>query len=277
MTNELQADEGEITLNVDPIESDDSQESETVENGAELAPAPEGEQDKTEDSEKASIEESTRKAINKQHAKYREEERKRIAAEKEAQTLKEKLDAIEAKNGEVHIPDLPDPFDDDYEEKVKLRDEAIMQKAQRDAQQQSIIERQNANKEAADKAEQERVNSLINGYAQQVTKLGLNAEDINKAGDTVVSYGIDAGVAEFILGDEDGPLITQYLANNPLELDDLRNLPPIQAAMRIDSMIRPKAALNKPQASAAPDPAETLAGRGAGEKVSPFIAGAKFE
>ena len=39
--------------------------------------------------------EKAQKAINKQHAKYREEERKRIAAEDKAKKLEDKLEAIE--------------------------------------------------------------------------------------------------------------------------------------------------------------------------------------
>lgn len=264
-----------ITLDNDQIESEEaeSQELETAESGAELAPAPEDKQDKAND--------GAQKAINKQHAKYREEERKRIAAEEETQKLKEKLDAIEAQKGDVTIPPLPDRYDFDSDEEfnaqVRMRDDAIMQKAQQDAQQKNILEQQAAAKEAAEKAENERVQTLIGDYTQRITKHGLNTEEIRIAGDTVVKNGIDGAVAEYILGDEDGPLITKYLADNPIIQDELRYLPPIEAAMKINSVIRPNAVLLKPQASNAPDPTEILEGRGAGEKASPFIQDAKFE
>lgn len=278
MTDELQADEGNngITLDNNHVEGEEieSQEPETtLESGAELAPASGGDQNKNDD--------GVQKAINKQHAKFREEERKRIEIEKEAKELREKLDAFEAQKGDVTIPNMPDRYDFDSDEEfnaqVKARDEAIMQKARQDAQQQSVLEQQSAAKEAAEKAEEERVQALIGGYTQQINKLGLNADEVRVAGDIVVKNGIDPQVAEYILGDEDGPLITKYLADNPIIQDELRYLPTIEAAMKINSEIRSNAALMKPQASNAPDPAEVLDGRGAGEQVSQFIKGAKFE
>jgi hypothetical protein len=152
-----------------------------------------------------------------------------------------------------------------------------MRKAQQDAQKQSAIAQQTAQKEVAEKANQERIQGLIDEYDKRIGTLGLDANDIARAGKTVVDYGISGDVAEFILQQEEGPLITKYLADNPLELDELRNMPPIDAALRINSTIKQAASALKPQASEAPDPAETLAGRGAGEQVSQFIKGAKFE
>ena len=243
-------------------------ETETVttnESGAELATAPDEKQDKTDD--------GVQKAINKQHAKYREEERKRIAAEDETKTLKEKLSAIEAEKGEVTIPEIPDSFDEDFDEKVKLRDQAIMRQATKDANDKLEVERLNANEVAARQAEQERFTAKVEGYNKHIVTLGLNADEIRKAGETVVNYGISGDVAEHILEQEDGPLITKYLADNPVILDDLRNMTVIQAAMKINSDIRIAASSLKPQASTAPDPAETLSGRGAGEQVNPLIKG----
>ena len=152
-----------------------------------------------------------------------------------------------------------------------------MQHAQSQAQKTAQESEAEASKKAAERAEQERLKGLVESYDKQVVKLGLNAEEVRKAGDVVVSYGISGELAEFIAGDSDGPLITKYLANNPLELDDLRNMSPIQAALKINSDIRSAASTLKPQATGAPDPAETLSGRGAGEKVSPLIKGANFE
>lgn len=270
MTDELQAGVDESS-HIEEVET-----TETAESGAELAPATGEDQSKNEDG-KLHAQEKAQKAINKQHAKYREEERKRIAAEDEAKKLKGKLEAIEAEKGEIVIPPIPDSFDEDFEDKLKIRDEAITQRAMQDAQKQGVLDQQTASKEAAKKAEDERFTTVVTNYNAQVTKLGLNAEEIRIAGDTVVQNGIDSQLAEYILGDKDGPLITQYLANNPVIQDELRNLPPIQAAMKVDSVIRPAASAMKPQASSAPNPSEILEGRGAGEQKNPLIQGATFE
>ena len=273
MTDELQTesiDDG-ITLDDDHVENEEVNQEvlETAEGGAELATAQEEEPEKIDD--------GAQKAINKQHAKYRDEERKRIASEKEAEGLREKLAKLEAEKGDLTIPEAPDPYDENYEEQLKVRDEAIMRKATQEAHQQNVIAQQDAQKEVADKAEQERVSTLVQGYDKQIAKLGLSPEEIRVAGNKVVEYGISVDVAEFILQQEDGPLITKYLADNPVIMDDLRHMRPIDAALKINSDIRKAASTLKPQATAAPDPIETLSGRGAGEKTSPFIAGATFE
>jgi len=263
MNDELPTDADEITL------GEETKAAETAESGADLAPVTEDKQDKAND--------GAQKAINKQHAKYREEERKRIAAEDETKKLKDKLEAIEAEKGDVTIPDLPDPYDEDYDVRITAREEAIRQQAAQDAQKNIVIEQQTANNEAAQRAEQNRINGLVEVYDKNIAKLGLDSTDIKNAVQTIVDYGVDGSVREFILQQEDGPLITKYLADNPLVLDDLRNMSPINAALKIETEIKAAASTLKPQASNAPDPAETLSGRGAGEKVNPLIKGAKFE
>ena len=271
MTDELQTDAGDsgITLDNDHIEIEETTNAEeTTEGGAELATASGDDQTKNDD--------GVQKAINKQHAKFREEERKRIAIEKEAVELREKLAAIEAEKGDVEIPALPDIYDDDYEAQLKQREEAIKRQAIQEAQKNVLTEQQNAQKEVAAQAEVERQNNLVKGFNGQITKLGLNPEEIGAAVDTVVSYGIDSALGEFILQQEDGPLITKYLANNPLELDDLRNMSPIDAALTINSKIKQASSKLKPEATTAPDPAETLSGKGVGEKKHPLIKGASF-
>lgn len=272
MTDELQtnADESGTTLDNDHIENNETgtQAGATVESGAELATASGEDQTKNED--------GAQRAINKQHAKFREQERRADELEADKQKLQEKLAVFEAEKGEVIIPPAPDPYDEDYEAQLKVRDEAIMLKARQDTQQESAVSQQQANKEAAKKAESERVGGLIEGYTKQISTLGLSAEEIRVAGETVVKNGIDGQVAEYILGDKDGPLITQYLAKNPIIQDELRHLPTIEAAMKINSEIRQNAVLNKPQASATPDPTEILKGRGAPANKDPRLNGVTY-
>jgi hypothetical protein len=267
MTDELQT--SGITL--DSIETEEA--ATTEEGGAELATATGENQAKNEDS----AQDNVQKAINKQHAKYREEERKRIAAEREAQELKERLDAIEAEKREVTVPEMPDPYDDDYETKAAAREDAIRRQAEQEAQKKLILEQQNAQKEAADRAEQERILGLATEYDNRIDTLGLDRAKLAAAAKTVMDYGLSDELAEFILDIEDGPLITQYLADNLLELDELRHMTPINAALRISTTVREAASTLKPQASSAPDPTETLSGRGAPDQVSSLIKGATFE
>lgn len=235
--------------------------------GAELAPATEG-QDKAQDAVQA--------AINRQHAKYREEERKRIALEKELEEARKELESAKASKGIIEVPPIPDAWDEDFDEKIAARDKALLRKAEQDALFKAEEAKQSAARKSAEQAEQERMAKLVGDYDKRIVKLGLDAGEVRRAVDTVVSYGISNDLGEFLLGDADGPLITKYLADNPLELDELRGMSPITAALRINSTIRAAASVLKPQASEAPDPIEPLAGRGAGEKVSPLIKGATF-
>lgn len=235
--------------------------------GAELAPATEG-QDKAQDAVQA--------AINRQHAKYREEERKRIALEKELEEARKELESAKSSVGAIDIPPIPDAWDEDFDEKIAARDRALLRKAEQDALFKVEEAKRAAARSNAEQAEQERVAKLVGDYDKRIVKLGLDAGEVKQAVDTIVSYGISKDLGEYILGDEDGPLITKYLAENPVELDELRSMPPIAAAMRINSTIRAAASTLKAQASEAPDPIEPLAGRGAGERVSPLIKGATF-
>lgn len=275
MTDELQTETNDsgITFDTDHIETEETTEAtETQESGADLAPATGENQPKNENDS-----DGVQKAINKQHAKYREEERKRIQIEKEAKELREKLEAIEAERGEIIIPAIPDPFDDDFEEKVRAREEAIAKKAAQDAQKNWAVEQQQKQQEAAAQAERERLDEAVANFGKRSIQLGIDPAEMRQAEQTVLDYGVPGEIIDFLLQDSDGPLITQYLAKNPLELDELRSMAPMQAAIKINSGIREAASTLKPQATAAPDPAETLTGRGAGEPESPHIAGATFE
>lgn len=265
MTDELQPVETETAINTEI----------TIDGGAELAPAT-GDNQPNDDSDLLQ-KESVKKAIHKQHAKYRDEERKRLAAEQEAQKLKERLEALETEKGEITIPAMPDPYADDYEAQIQAREDAIRRQAAQDAQKQSMQAQQTAQQEAAQQAEQERIQGLMGDYNQRVAKSGLDANEIAQAGQTVISYGISDEIAEFLLQDEDGPLMVKHLAANPVVLDEIRFMNPIHAAIKLNTEIRQAASTLKPQAPGAPDPVEPLSGRGAGEKVSQFTKGATFE
>lgn len=273
MTQELldDANNDGITLDNEAVvesESTEVESSNAPDSAAELAPAPEVEQVKPTD--------GAQKAINKQHAKFREEERRANQLEKEKNELKDKLSAIEAERGEVVIPPMPDQYDADFDAQMEARDKAIANKATLEANKNATLDAQNANLKTASDNETARKQDLVNSFDSRIVKLGLNPTEVKSAVEVVVDYGLTGDIGEFILSQEDGPLITQYLASNPILLDELRGMSAIQAAFKIEKEVRPAAASLKPQASNTPDPAETLSGRGAGETVDPLIAGATF-
>jgi len=267
MSNELQTDE--VSFVIETEEVADKTESGTGETGSELATDSAEEHDKTN-------QDGVQAAINKQHAKYREEERKRKEAEARIEEYEAKLKKYETPKM-PDVPPIPDPYDDDYEAKMKVRDEALLEKAKYDADVQYKALQEQRQLEEAEQAKRAEVQRSIEGYEAKATELGLNKDDVNKAGQKLVDYGIRAEVAEFILADQDGPLITRYLAENPVEFDEINRMSAMMAAVTINSTIRAKASGLKPQPSRAPEPPEYIGGLGPGEQKDPLLEGVKFE
>ena len=65
-----------------------------------------------------------------------------------------------------------------------------------------------------------------------------------------------------LLADEDGPVITKYLAGNMQDAHSLMNMNPVQQAQFIERTIRVKASALKPKTSNTPSPATNLQGNG---------------
>lgn len=248
-------------------------EAGTAESGADLAAA--SGDDHEQSTNNGIDQEAVNKAINKKHFQMKEAERNAEASEKRAQELEARLQKLEQGDDPV-IPPIVDPYDEDYEAKTKARDEAILGKAQFDFQQTAVADQASRTQQEQVRADQARVDGLVTEYTDRATKLGLDAKKVDDAGDKVVAYGISADLAQFILADEEGPLITTYLADNPLELDRLGKLSSMEAAVRINSIVREKAASLKPKITQAPEPAEVLSGRGAPEGKDPWLSGVKY-
>ena len=149
---------------------------------------------------------------------------------------------------------------------MSQRDEAVSKAAAYDAQQQYLQQQQYQLAEQARQKQQEALNSKIENYASRATKMGIKSEELQVAGATVSNFGIQDELVSFIIEDDHGPLITKYLSQNLTELDNLRSMSPIQAAIRITNEIKPKAVALKRKVNQAPDPVETPQGAGISPK-----------
>ena len=192
-------------------------------------------------------------AVGKKVFKLREKER-------EAEGLRKRLEELEAKipqQGRPAVPDAPDPFalsDIEYRQKLVQRDQAIREAAAWEAQQQALQwQRQQADLEQQ-RRQQERQQEEVKAYATRANKLGMSAAELQEAGTLVAGYGIDAALVEMILGDDHGPLLTKYLAQNQLELERLVQMPVTMAAVRLATEVKSKAVAMKPKVTTAPDP-----------------------
>ena len=206
------------------------------------------------------------KAIADKVYKLREKER-------EAEELKQRLQSLEQqipKQERPSVPKEPDPYalsDQEYQQQLRMRDEAIARQAAFDAQQR--FQQQEAQRLQQERLmkEQEALNEKVATYSQRAVQLGISNEELQAAGNAVASFGIADDVVNYILEDDLGPAITKYLSQNVTELDNIRAMSPAQAAVRIATHVRDKAAALKPKVNAAPDPVEQPAKAGVAPKA----------
>lgn len=204
---------------------------------------------------------SFKKAINKQHYRYKEEERKRLALEKEIADMKASLNPQNELQA-VEIPPLPDPWAENYEEQILARDKAIEQNVQFKALEAAKAERDAQEMQARQAKQREYVESLEKDFLNNSQSLGLKTETVTESANIVASYGVDPEIANLLMSEKDGPLIVNYLAQNPVELEQLTQLSPVRGAIKLTTDIRAKASQLKPKQTNAPSP--TRAPRGGG-------------
>lgn len=178
-----------------------------------------------------------------------------------AEELERRLQEIEAnqpKETQPLIPPIPDPYDDDYEDKIRLRDEALVRQAEFNAREQERQQQAQVLEQTKQQQRQQELTAKAQEYSKRALALGVEAQELAQAGERIKS-DVSEGVAGYILGHEKGPLITKYLAANPLELDVLSKLNPEHAGAYLEMQVKPKAeqyGTKKP--TQAPEPVETL-------------------
>lgn len=199
-------------------------------------------------------------------------------AKREKEELRRRLEELERNKPQEqrpNIPQMPDPFDDDYESKVQARDKAILAQAEYDARQRLIEQQQ---REQAQREQEAKTKSLVDKaqkYTERAKSLGIESSDLQQAGQRLAGHLSD-DLTMFILEDDKGPLMTKFLASNPLELDKISSLDPMRAAIYLETQIKPKAEqLSVKKVTQAPEPVETLSGGGSPKRYGPE--GATFE
>lgn len=220
--------------------------------------------------------EDAQKDINKQHRKYRDEERARKKIEAEAESLRKENEELKASKVDTTIPPVPDPYSDNYQEETRLRDEAIQRKTEYETQQASIAADQKRNEEAEALRESEELAAKAAAFNSNMITLGLNSDEVTKAAGQLLDYGISDSIRNAIVADEEGPLMVQYLANNPLEYEKLAGMSVLKQGEFLNGDIRQKASLLRPQTSKAPDPPETLTGGGVAELTEDWEKGVTY-
>ena len=201
-------------------------------------------------------------AIGKKVRQTRDQERRADDLERQLQEIKSQL----PKQERPHVPPAPDPFsisDEEYRRTLAQRDEAVKAAVNFDNQRQAQLAAQQRLQEQQAQEQHAAQNEKILEYSKRASKLGIKAEELQIAGNSLANYGIDESLGQFILEDAQGPLITTYLAANPQELDELRSMSPAKAAAMVESQIRNKAVAARPKkVTDTPDPLERPRGAG---------------
>jgi len=249
----LPADEAE-PLEAEGTEPEAEEEAEPAES-SESAPDSEPEEKKTEFTPEQ--QEVFNKVIGEKTFKQREAERKLQAAEKELADLRAKL----PQEQRPQIPQMPDPYDADYDKKVLERDKAIKEQAAYDARQQTLQEQEANAIRMRQEAQQAELVKRATTYAERAEKMGIDSNDLQNSANALAQYGISDDLTQFILKDDQGPLLTTYLARNPVALEELQGLSPIELGHHIAVSIKPNLAPARTRTQA-PDPPDVLDGGG---------------
>ncbi len=263
----------------------DSVESEVIEptvnenpdNGAELAVDSEAKHE-----EKTQVELDAEKQAKFDEA-YGVQYGKTKQAERNAEALQQRVDDFEKSERERQaaavgdIPPIPDALDDDFEQKMAVRDQAIKDQANHNATNNAWIKQQEANQQQVQLAQQQEQAKVLQGHNERVKAQGIDANEMLAAENTVLQYGIHPDSIRHIAGQEDSPNVIRYLAANPQEGYSLATGNSFEIAAKY-AEIRVKAEALKPKTSDTPAPADTLSGNGVDPdaKKHPALQGVKY-
>ncbi len=216
-------------------------------------------------------------AFNKQYGQLKQAERERDANQSRLGEL-EKAERERQAAAVGDIPAMPDAFDDDFDAKIKQRDEAIIAQANFNNSNQIYLQQQQQLQQEQAQAKQVKLNESMQTYSNKALELGIKQDELQAAGNAVATYGLSDDLVMHILADSDGPLITKHLAANPQDGYQLASMSPFAVGSFLDG-IKAKASALKPKQSNTPDPATNLQGNGVDPEAGKYrhIKGAKFE
>lgn len=223
--------------------------------------------------------------LTKQQEKYLAKQRwKRGEAERKAQALEAELQQTRAqlaelqKEPEPQIPPIPDRFDDDYETKLKQRDEAVQAKAGYELRQRQLQEQaEQQAREQAIQAQQAQAQKAQE-YEEKVKQSGLDEKAVEAAMYAVRDMNLPPHVVQALIADQESPKLMKFLADNPHEANELYGADPYHAALKVGTELREKAVRSlTPKQTQAPPPPQQLDGGGKASFEEPWMAGVVIE
>jgi hypothetical protein len=274
--SELQNDDSGITYDepaeqeAQEIEQNDDTETDNVtevSEPAELAPdSPDEGEENTEDGED-STPDWLKKKIAKQTFAQRQAERERDELKKRLEDFERKAQPVLSK---TDVPPIPDSWDDNYEAKIRERDNAIMQNAKFEAAEAQRLQAQAEQQRKLEREQFNRQQELSETLEANSKKLGVDRARLDSAQEVLVKQISESGrdmtrIVDRLLSDPMGALMIQHLAQNQLDMHDIIYASPEDAGFLL-AEVKQKAARLKPKPSSAPSPATTLTGRSSPQK-----------
>jgi hypothetical protein len=153
-----------------------------------------------------------------------------------------------------------DMFDEDAVKKYNAEVVEYSAKVAREAAEnsaKSVYEKQQ--EQARQAAHQESTQKMVQSYAEKGLQAGLTQEQMYQNEQVLNGSGISADLGLFIMNDDAGAQIADYLASNPEELHVINAMTPTQAAVKIANEIKPKAT-GPSNVTSAPDPVAGISG-----------------
>jgi len=217
------------------------------------------------------------KALGGKVAKQRDAERRADEAEAKLAEVTAQIPQKEAPK----IPDIPNPEDfvgdpQGLQKAIEDRDVVIVEGAKfnADLEAQEADQQRQAQQQMQERADQ--IQEQAKSFVETAKSFGIKPEDVDKDGKLVSAAIGSHEIDDHIIAHKQGPLISKFLAKNPLECDAIRAMTPMQASLHIDKAILPKLAGMIKQTTA-PDPPDILDGQGAPDAVPDSIKGATFK
>jgi len=102
----------------------------------------------------------------------------------------------------------------------------------------------------------------LDKYAANATRDGVDFDKLLVAERTLKQAGLGNELGSYLMNDNNGAKIVEYLNDNPAEMHEILALDPVSAGIRIATEIKPKVLSQTPKVSGAPDPIPEVKGAG---------------
>jgi hypothetical protein len=208
--------------------------------------------------EVAVAKEKANAAYNKQYGEKKQLERDLASRDAELQQFQQAERERQAAQVGT-LPDFPDEFDDNFEEKKVAYVNALQEQANFNATNNAYLQQQQFNQQQTAQAAAQKQAELGNSFTANAKAAGATDKEFNDVVTTLNNGGMTGDIGNAIMQDPDGYFIAKHLAANPQEAHELNTMNPILAGAKF-AELKVKASALKPKTSKAPAPVDNLQG-----------------